>query len=287
MSITADPNNIKALAFDLDGTLLTPDSVLSKRSLVTLEKCKKRGLQIIIATGRTIESAEPFRKEIRADGPMIFLNGAVVADMDRGGVIKTTYMSRDAAEFCVDLAREMGIYCQLYIDNNDNVPVGKTSRITLFAERDLPERKFYHEKTGVMAELRNLKEVLGRPDFGNVIKTMFLVEPEVQAEIRPILDKHIGENVYIVQTYRSYLEILSKSASKGKALAYVMESLSLRSDEVIAFGDEENDIPMFETAAYSAAPSSAKESVKARAGMVIGSNADDGVAEFLERFFRF
>jgi len=287
MSITADPKSIKALAFDLDGTLLTPGSVLSKRSLDALEKCRQRGLQIIIATGRTINSAEPFRKEIRAEGPMIFLNGAVVADMDRGGIIKTTYMDKEAAEFCVDLAREMGVYCQLYIESSDNVPGGKTTRITLFAERDLPERKFYHEKTGVLAELTNLNEVLNHPGFGNVIKTMFLVEPELQAVIRPILDKHIGESVYIVQTYRSYLEILSKDASKGKALAYVMESLSLRPHEVIAFGDEENDIPMFETAAYSAAPSSAKESVKARAGMVIGSNADDGVAEFLERFFGF
>jgi len=64
-----------------------------------------------------------------------------------------------------------------------------------------------------------------------------------------------------------------------------MERLSLKREEAIAFGDEENDIPMFARAGFSIAPSNAKDAVKAKADLVIGSNVEDGVAAFLEEFF--
>jgi hydroxymethylpyrimidine pyrophosphatase-like HAD family hydrolase len=64
-----------------------------------------------------------------------------------------------------------------------------------------------------------------------------------------------------------------------------MEHLSIKKEEIIAFGDEENDLPMFEAAGFSAAPFNAKENVKAKADLVVGSNAEDGVAAFLEEFF--
>jgi hydroxymethylpyrimidine pyrophosphatase-like HAD family hydrolase len=73
--------------------------------------------------------------------------------------------------------------------------------------------------------------------------------------------------------------------SKGQGLKAAMKRLSIKSEEVIAFGDEENDLPMFSVAGFSAAPANAKESVKAGADIVIGSNAEDGVAAFLEKYF--
>jgi Cof subfamily protein (haloacid dehalogenase superfamily) len=273
-----NPGDIRALAFDLDGTILAPGAVLSERTITAVNRCVKRGLKIIIATGRAIEAAEPFRASLGAEGPMIYYNGAVVADMPEGRILRTTLLDKKKAEICVDISREMGIYCQLYLFTEKRIP--------LLAERDDPEREMYHKHTGILAELADLKEALGQSGLSGCVKAMFLAEPELLAELRPRLEERLGKSVYIAQTLRTFLEVMDVKVSKGQGLSFAMERLSLKREEAIAFGDEENDIPMFASAGFSVAPSNAKDTVKAKADLVVGSNADDGVAIFLEEFFK-
>ena len=280
MSILTDPKNIRALILDLDGTVLAPGAVLSERTIRAVKACRRRGLQVIIATGRAMESVEPFRKAMDAEGPMIYFNGAVVADMSVDRILNTILLDKDAAAFCVDLSREAGVYYQVFLPGTKDDP-----RITFMAEREGPEREMYYNLTGMRAELGDLKEALGRPGLKGCIKGMFLTEPELQAVLRPKLDAHFGTSVYIARTQHTYLEIMDARVSKGQGLKLVMEHQSLKSEEVIAFGDEENDLPMFTAAGFSVAPSNAKDSVRAAADLVIGSNAEDGVAAFLEEFF--
>jgi Cof subfamily protein (haloacid dehalogenase superfamily) len=271
------PGNIKALALDLDGTILAPGAVLSERTITAVTKCVKRGLKIIIATGRAIEASEPFRSPLEAEGPMIYYNGAVIADMPGGRILKTTLLDKKMAEFCVELSRETGIFCQIYF------PGGK--KIILGSERDGPEREMYLKHTGLLSELVDLKKTLGQVDFSGCVKTMFLAEPELLAGLRLRLEERLGGKVYIAQTLRTFLEVMDAEVSKGQGLSFAMERLSLKREEIIAFGDEENDIPMFAAAGFSVAPSNAKDTVKAKADLTIGSNAEDGVAAFLEDFF--
>jgi len=271
------PASIKALALDLDGTVLAPGAVLSERTIRVVNKCVQRGLKIIIVTGRAIEAAERFRASFGAEGPMIYYNGAVVMEIPQGRILRTTLLDKKKVELCVDLSREMEIYCQVYLFNEKRIP--------LLTERDGPEREMYHKHAGILAELVDLKEALSQKEFSGCVKAMFLAEPELLAELRPPLEKRLGEGVYIAQTLRTFLEVMDAKVSKGQGLSFAMERLSLKREEVIAFGDEENDIPMFAEAGFSAAPSNAKDTVKAKADLVIGSNAEDGVAGFLEEFF--
>jgi hydroxymethylpyrimidine pyrophosphatase-like HAD family hydrolase len=78
---------------------------------------------------------------------------------------------------------------------------------------------------------------------------------------------------------------MDRRVSKGQGLRFALERRGLKPDEVMAFGDEENDIPMFEAVRFSAAPANGKDTVKTRADLVIGPNTEDGVAAFLEGFF--
>ena len=289
MSIYPDMKKIKALAFDLDGTLLAPGAVLTDRTLKAVKSCQARGIRIIVSTGRAVESSECFRALLGAEGPMIYFNGAVIADMPSGKILKTTLLPVPAAEFCVDLSREMGVYCQIYfpagVCPEGIEPAAFGEKCILIAERDDPELEFYRDKTGIKAELCDLKKALKEPGLEGCVKAMFLTEPEIQAVLRRKLEERFGGALYITNSARTYLEVLDANASKGRGLEFVMECLSLKSEEVIAFGDEENDSPMFDVAAFSVAPSNAKDSVKARADFIAASNADDGVAAFLEEFF--
>jgi Cof subfamily protein (haloacid dehalogenase superfamily) len=272
-----ESGNIKALAFDLDGTILAPGAVLSERTIMAVSKCMKRGLKIIIATGRAIEGVEPYRLSLGAAGPMIFYNGAVVAEMPEGRILKAALMDKKKAELCVDISRETGVYCQIYLFNGKKIP--------LLAERDGPEREMYHEHTGILAELGDLKKALSQSEAQGCLKIMFLAEPEILTELRLRLEERLGGSVYIARSQRTFLEVMDAKVSKGQGLSFVMERLSLKPEEVIAFGDEENDIPMFDAVGFSVAPSNAKDTVKAKAHLVIGSNAEDGVAVFLEEYF--
>ena len=281
-----DPETIRALSIDLDGTMLAPGAVLSERTARTLKLCMQRGLRVIIATGRAVEAAEPFRAAIGATGPMIYYNGAVVMDTPGNKILNTVLMDKKAAEYCLDLAGEMGVYCQIYFPNEISPDGDKESSIPLLANRVSAELDMYHKNTGILAEHANLKEELSRPDLPGCVKTMFLVEPELVAVLRTKLEKHFGTNAYIATSHPMYLEVMHPKASKGSGLEFVMQHCSLKKEEIIAFGDEENDLPMFKASGFSIALGSAKEEVKAAADLVIGSNAEDGVAAFLEEYFK-
>jgi len=282
MSISANPENIKALALDLDGTIIAPGVILSERTIRAVKACRQRGLRIIIATGRSIKSTEPFRAALGAEGPLVYFNGAVVADMPGGRLLRATLLDKEAAAFCVELSRETGAYFQVFFPDGD-ISVG--GNIVFMTEREMPEREMYFKHSGIRAELGDLMDALGRPGLEGCIKGMFLAEPDVQAVLRTKLEGRFGNSVYIAQTLRNFLEVMDSKVSKGEGLKLVMDHYSLKSEEVMAFGDEENDLPMFAVAGFSAAPSNAKDCVKAAANIVIGSNAEDGVAAFLEEFF--
>jgi Cof subfamily protein (haloacid dehalogenase superfamily) len=278
MLYPVNPQNIQALALDLDGTVLAPGAVLTDRTLRVLTCLRERGIQLIIATGRALAAAEQFRVPLGAAGPMVYFNGAVVADTPGGRILDATLLAADVVDFCVDLSRRTGTYYQVYFPGS-----AEQSQAILMAERAGPERDMYHNHTGILAQLGDLKEVLR--EKGGCIKSMFLAEPDVQDRLRPQIEERFGSRVYITRTLRTFLEVMDPRVSKGEGLKRVLSYRGISPGAVIALGDEENDLPMFAVAGFSAAPANAKETVKAAASLVIGSNAEDGAAVWLEELF--
>jgi Cof subfamily protein (haloacid dehalogenase superfamily) len=278
MNLSIKPASIKALALDLDGTVLGPGAVLSDRTRKAVNACRERGLQLIVATGRAIEAAERFRIPLGAEGPMVYFNGAIVADMPGARILNSTLLDFEVMDFCIDLARSTGAYYQVFFPGAKENP-----RQLLMAEKEGAEREMYFNHTGIQAEIGDLKKAAA--NFPGCIKSMFVAEPEVQDALRPKIEERFGNRIYIARTLRNFLEIMDCRVSKGQGLRFALECRGLKPEEVIAFGDEENDIPMYEAVRFSAAPASAKDTVKARADLVIGPNTEDGVAVFLEEFF--
>lgn len=278
--MTLNLENIKALALDLDGTTLAPGAVLSERTIRAVRACAARGLEVIIATGRAIEGAESFRDRLGAEGPMVYFNGAVVADMPGGTILNCTLLAREAAEFCVDLSRSMGIYYQVFFPGSPDDP-----RQILMTENWGPGAEMYLTHTGLRAELGDLKKALSAPGLEGCIKSMFLAEPEILETLRVRLAERFGNSLYVARTLRTFLEVMDCRVSKGEGLRLALAHRGLKPSETMAFGDEENDLPMFDVVACAAAPSNAKESVLNAVDIVIGSNAEDGLAVFLEKTF--
>jgi hydroxymethylpyrimidine pyrophosphatase-like HAD family hydrolase len=154
------------------------------------------------------------------------------------------------------------------------------------SERIGKETALYRNRVGLSPRIGDLERPLSAPGFEGCVKAMFLGEPPMLELIKLRLEEQFGGGIYLARSYVSFLEVMAAGASKGAGLELVMENRGLKGEEVIAMGDEENDIPMFRVC-HSIATANAKEEVRAAAELTVGSNAEDGAAVFLSDFFGF
>jgi Cof subfamily protein (haloacid dehalogenase superfamily) len=272
-----DPKKIKALALDLDGTILRPDSTLSGRMVSALRACMDRGIRAILCTGRSVEAAESYRAALGAEGPMVYYNGAEVVDMPGQRVLDAVLLAPDMAEYCIDLSRRRGVYFQMFLPGNEEDP-----RDILITECSGERLEMYRKRTGLNVVFGDLKDALVTLGHKRCIKAMFLAEAPVLDTLKARLEKQFSRRIYLARSYETFLEVMAGGVSKGRGLEKALEYRGLSPGEVLAFGDEENDLPLFKAAGFSAAPANAKEEVRAAADLVIGPNSEDGAAAFLE-----
>jgi hydroxymethylpyrimidine pyrophosphatase-like HAD family hydrolase len=208
----------------------------------------------------------------------VYFNGAVVADGWK--TLAITLLDKEPAAFCLDLARKTGLYFQVFFPGGPEKP-----RQRLMAERKGGEWELYLRHTGIAAEIGDLEEALADPSLPGCVKAMFIGDGESQNLVRPLIEERYGGELYIAGSHKQFLEIMKAGVSKGEGLRTALQARGLDISQAIAFGDEENDLPMFALVSYALAPANAKETVRQAADRIIGPNTEDGVAAFLEENF--
>jgi 5-amino-6-(5-phospho-D-ribitylamino)uracil phosphatase len=283
-----DPKKIRGLAIDLDGTTLLPEGVLGDRTKKCLQKLISKGMHIIISTGRAIEASEKYRSAIGTEGPMVFFNGAEVADVPSGKVLHTNLIGLDVVDFGADLARELGIHYQVYLPAGISPDTGKQDPKqkweALLIEKYGSEAEMYYKHTGVKAVIKDLKKIASLPLDG-CIKGMYIADPSLHDKVRQKFKERFGDKISIMRSYPTFLEVINNGVSKGEGLRIAMEHRGLKPEEVIAFGDEENDVPMFPIAGFAGAPQNAREKIREAADLIYGPNTEEGLAIYLEQVF--
>jgi len=288
MSKKIEPEKIKAIAIDLDGTTLLPEAVLGERTKDCLRKLVSNGMQIIIATGRAIEASEKYRSAIGAEGPMVFFNGAEVADVPSGKILSEDLIGLDVVDFGTDIARDLGVHYQVYLPAGISPDTGRKDPEqkweALLIDRYGPEAEYYYKHTGITPVVKDLKSICALPMKG-CIKGMYIADPSLHDEIRARMNGRFGSKISVMRSYPTFLEVINTGVSKGEGLKIAMRHRGLKPQEVIAFGDEENDLSMFTVAGFAAAPASARDKIREAADFVYGSNAEEGLAAWLEDIF--
>ena len=288
--MSPDPRQIKALALDLDGTTLLPDSTLGERTVKILRKISSRGIQIILATGRTMETSEIYRNALDARGPMVFLNGAVVADVPSNKILYLNLLELDVVNFGIDIARKMDYHYQIYMPAGISPYTGEADPSIKMGqpliEKKCRESDYYRKHTGITMLIQDFKKVVALPGLKGCIKAMFICDPVYHDDIRKKFIDKFGGRISLIRSSPTFLEILNSGVTKGEGLKIVMEHRGLKQDEVIAFGNEENDLSMFKAAGFSAAPVNGKEHVREAADIIYGSADEEGLAVYLEELFK-
>ncbi len=264
----------KLVAVDLDDTLLRSDLTISEHTVAVLRQVRARGVVVTLSTGRMFSSARPFAEQLEFDVPLITYGGALVKNAGSGEVLYNRPLEPEVARRVIRFARERQAQVNFYLLNGDDDE--------LYAELITPWGENYARFSRVpFHRVPDLEALL---EGGNPLK-LLLIDDEPAAdrwllELRDLL----GEQVHLAKSKPRFVEVDHPEATKGRALQELAAWLQVDRSQILAIGDNYNDIEMLEFAGLGVAVGNAPLEVRRWAGHVTASNDEDGVAQALERF---
>ena len=266
---------------DLDGTLLQNDQSLSDRTVETVNRLISRGMMISAATARgTIGIQVVHLDRIRFRHPIIMLGGVLLFDTAHRRILHSCDLSSGTVSAVLQAFRRVGRSPQLYRRRGNEVHI-------FYTELTAEEEKFIHrtDKNG-----RTFDHYYHRvPYLKNTPAIFFSCQgPRAkQEELYAALEGISGIRVIMyADTYAEdnwFLEICRDDADKGTAARRLCQRVG--ADRMVAFGDNRNDIPLFREADLALCVANGSDEAKAVADRIIGSNTEDGVAEYLHAIY--
>jgi hypothetical protein len=271
----------RLLALDADGTLLDPAGQLRPAVQQAVTRVQQRGLRVVLCTGRRFRTARPLAQALGLNEPLVVHNGALVKEPASGATLYQCYMPSDVYQQALALLRQLGAP-MVYVDAFDE----QVDILTEAMERAHPFQRVYLQDN--VAHCRIVRDIDAPPPYGVVMMSVMADETSLRA-LRPQITQALGTqaqvNLLINKNYQGYiLEILHPTVSKWAALRQLATQQGIAAEQIIAVGDDENDVEMIRHAGLGIAMGNAAEMVKAVAAYVTGSNAEDGLAHALNRF---
>jgi hypothetical protein len=263
---------IKLIAIDLDGTAVHHDQTISPRVCAAVRAAQARGVHVAIATGRGPVSARPFADLLGIRGPILCTQGALLHHAGTGVDLHRVNLSDDTACMLAEWdAAERKAHTLLYVRDHIHVRALRHSA-AYYA------RWFVPNPPTVMP---NLCDALAN---GPADKVLYVVEPERADEILAELIALVGPRGNPARTHEFFVEVNPPGADKGTGLALLAAHLGVSQAEVMAIGDQGNDLPMLRWAGLPVAMGNGIAEAKALARWVAPSVDDDGVAAAIEKF---
>ena len=266
---------IKAVFIDIDDTLTNNNREVSKKNREEIIRCQNKGIGIVIASGRTRQVTMDYQEDLKSSPIVISSNGASVYDIKNQIEVYNEVVPKEVLQDLFDYANKGNFRIQLNYSNKlalsrANYPDEEKNVVTL------------DEIKRIMLNERVVQCVLGNTDFEKMLDLKeYLAKNFKNVKIANQSKRMIDHSLEPRKSY--YCDIVSTNVSKGSAVSKVCQYLNINSDEIIAIGDGENDISMFDLTPNSVAMGNASDFVKSKANEVTLSNEEDGVAKVLER----
>lgn len=264
----------KTLFLDMDGTLLNDKKELTAGNKAAINKALAVGHNVIISTGRPLVSGKLLAAELGLTGEGCFaitFNGGEIYDLFNQKTIYKKTVPLEYVYHLFDLAREQGLHCQTYDETY------------VLAEHDTKELRRYSERTNVIPKI--VPDITTSLTEEPVKLIVIDFDHEKLVNFRQNVSTWITGKVDPMFSSIDYLEFIAPGISKGNAVRYLCEYLSIPIEQTIAAGDAENDISMIKTAAIGIAMANAEPEIKAVANMVTTrDNNHDGIAEIIETY---
>lgn len=265
---------------DLDGTLLHPDAKLSQYSREQLCKLLLKGLPFTIATARTIYSVQSILEGLPLQYPLILQNGAVLYDPVKQEYCHAAIIAKNAADALFACLEEHPLNGFVYCMEDRRLHCCYTHLSTPAMRTFYQERKDRYDKP--FRQVNRLRDLAGDDvTFCSVRGAERLLRPAADA-IQTI--PHIAVSFYrdVYETDCWYLEIAADTATKYHGALRLREMLGIR--QLVAFGDNDNDLPLFAASNTKIAVANATPALYTQADNVIGRNTEDAVVNYLLQY---
>lgn len=265
---------IKCIALDLDRTTLDARGRLSEKNKEALEEAARRGIQIVVASGRALSTLPEDIVALKGVRYAITSNGAAVYDMERGECLKQYKMSRESVEQVLACTRDCPVSYEAFVDGKayasgayveDPVSFGASSRAVGYIQ-------------GTRIPVEDIVSFIGA-NAGRLDSMDIVVgSQEEKARLWKILSEKVSD-VYITSSVPQLLELSYKESGKHTGAAFLLDYLGIGREELAAFGDGDNDAELLAFAGLGIAVENASSACLAAADYVTLAHDKDGVAQ--------
>jgi Cof subfamily protein (haloacid dehalogenase superfamily) len=262
-------STIKLLLADVDGTLVTPDKVLTDRAVDAVRRLGEAGILFAVTSGRPPRGMSMLIEPLNLTTPIAAFNGGILVNRDMS-VIEQRVVPEDLVVPVAELNASFGLDTWVYRGADWYVPDPKGAHVA----RETATVRF---EPKVMASLDGLT---------SDVTKLVGVSDDLDAVARASEAAHdqFGDHVAAARSQPYYLDVTHPDANKGAVAQYLARTYSIPTDSIATIGDMPNDVLMFAHSGLSIAMGNASLEVQHAARRVTTSNADEGFAAAVERF---
>ncbi|MEJ7872635.1 MAG: Cof-type HAD-IIB family hydrolase [Rubrobacteraceae bacterium] len=263
-------------AFDLDGTLLDHNQVISERTLVALRRLRERGMRLIVTTGRRYESAREHAANLgfSSEDPIVCYGGSMVRRLNGETLLHRT-MPPEAAADALAWAEDRDLNVRIFMD--DAIVVSSKAQ-GVFEHVRTPGEPEILMVDSPAAWLRD-----GGAADESPTKVVIVDHPDG-------IDRWLDEaraafagRLFVTRSLPHYVEVSTLEGTKSTALSFMCEQWGIEPARVLAFGDADNDIDMLRFVGHGVAVGGMNDEVRAAADAVTSPVDEDGVAVYIEK----
>ncbi len=274
---------IKVILLDVDGTLTNSKKEITPKTKNALLEAQAKGARLVLASGRTANGLKRYAKELEMDqhnGLLVCSNGAEVVNFETGDIIFQKAMSIEEGKAVLEHIKKFDVVPMIakgeYMYTNDVFQ-------NTIQWQDKPWNIMQYEARSNNYLLCEVKDLVSWCDF-EITKILTFGQPEYLQEHYKEMGQPFDHLSHMF-TAPYYYEFTAQGVDKTKAIQESLVKLGYTADEMIAFGDAQNDQSMVEFAGIGVAMGNATDSLKAVADEVTLSNEDDGIAYTLKKYF--
>ncbi len=274
------------IIMDIDGTLTNSEKKITPKTRAALLAAQEQGARLILASGRPVSGMQDFAKELAMDkhhGLLVSYNGAVVTDCESGEVLFNQTMTVEEGKAVLEHVKQFDVIPM--ISKDDYMYVNNVYHNMIHWERGNQDINIieYESRGGkyLLAEKRDLAAFADFP----LNKILLAGSSDYLAEHYKEIAAPFEGKLSSMFTADFYYEFTAKGIDKAKALDTVLAPLGYQPEDMIAFGDGQNDASMLTYAGTAVAMENAVQELKDIADIVTLSNDEDGIAETLKDYF--
>lgn len=263
---------------DLDGTLLNDQKQVSDGNIKAIKRLKDKNVMFVMATGRSDVMTRPYTSKIQNADIVIGCDGAIIRNIRTGQILYENHISKEACHETFEICRKHGL--DYYVFAKDE----------LVSDDPQNERFVIHQKFNQTVKKEEqipmqIVEDLDRYVDDHIVYKIVVSHNDTNYldEVAKVIKKQTDADA--IRSGKRVLAVKARGVSKAEAIKKLAQVLDISIKDIIAFGDEVNDMEMLKLVGLGIAMENADDVVKEAADLIAGNNDEDGVGKELDKIF--